>query len=287
MAPDAQPRHWLITGVSGGLGRALAEQVLARGGVVVGTLRDERQSAAFEALAPGRAFAVQLDTTDGPDVLADRAAQAVRLAGHIDVLVNNAGYGLVGAVEEVGEDELRHQMDTNFFGPLRLIRALLPHLRARGGGHLVNISSIAGFRGQAGLGLYNASKFALEGLSEALVAELKPLGIAVTVVEPGGFRTNWMGKGLRRAERRLAEYGSVDELAGTMRRFDGLQPGDPARGAAAIITAVEAADPPLRLPLGADAHQAVRGKLAEVGRELDTWEHVSVSTSFESSGAGG
>ncbi|MEU4248879.1 SDR family NAD(P)-dependent oxidoreductase [Amycolatopsis sp. NPDC026612] len=263
MAPGAQPRHWLITGVSGGLGRALAEQVLERGGVVVGTLRDQRQSSTFEALAPGRAFAVELDTTDGPDVLADRAAQAVRLAGHIDVLVNNAGYGLVGAVEEVGEDELRHQMDTNSFGPLRLIRALLPHLRARGRGHLVNISSIAGFRGQAGLGLYNASKFALEGLSEALKAELKPLGIAVTVVEPGGFR-----------------------LAGTMRRFDGLQPGDPARGAAAIITAVEAADPPLRLPLGADAHRAVRGKLTEIARELDAWEHVSVSTAFESPVAG-
>lgn len=286
MAPDAQPRNWLITGVSSGLGRALAEQVLDRGDVVVGTLRDPRQAAAFEALAPGRAFAVQLDTTDGPDVIADRAAQAVKLAGHIDVLVNNAGYGLVGAVEEIGEDELRHQMDTNFFGPLRLIQALLPHLRARGGGHLVNISSIAGFRGQAGLGLYNASKFALEGLSEALMAELKPLGIAVTVVEPGSFRTNWMGKGLRRAERRLTGYASVEDLAGTMQRFDGLQPGDPARGAAAIITAVEAADPPLRLPLGADAHRAFRGKLAEIGRELDAWEHVSVSTAFEASGAG-
>jgi NAD(P)-dependent dehydrogenase (short-subunit alcohol dehydrogenase family) len=275
-------RHWLITGVSGGLGRALAEEVLGRGDVVVGTLRGEDGLAAFEQLAPGRAFALPLDATDAPEVIADRVAQAVRLAGHIDVLVNNAGYGLLGAVEEAAEDELRHQMDTNFFGPLRLIRALLPHLRARGTGHLVNISSIAGVRGQAGLGIYNASKFALEGLSEALMHELKPLGIAVTIVEPGGFRTNWMGKGLRRAEHRLPAYSSVDDLAATMRRFDGRQPGDPARGAAAIVAAVEAADPPLRLPLGADAHQAVRGKLAEVGRELDTWEHVSVSTGFES-----
>jgi len=274
-------RHWLITGVSGGLGRALAEAALDRGDVVVGTLRAKSQVAEFEQLEPGRAFAIVLDATDAPEVIEERVAEAVALAGHIDILVNNAGYGLLGAVEEVTEDEIRHQMDTCFTGPLRLIRALLPHLRERGSGHVVNISSIAGFRGQPGLGIYNASKFALEGMSEALAYELRPFGIRVTIVEPGGFRTNWMGSGLRHAEGLTARYSPVTALKAVMEKADGSQQGDPVRGAAAIITAVDAAEPPHRLPLGADAHKALRGKLAEIGRELDTWEHLSVSTSFE------
>jgi NAD(P)-dependent dehydrogenase (short-subunit alcohol dehydrogenase family) len=278
---DLSPaRHWMITGVSSGLGRALAEAVLERGGVVVGSLRDKDRAADFERLAPGRAFAVLLDTTDPPDVLAERVAEAVRLAGHLDVLVNNAGYGLLGALEEVSEEEMRHQMDTNFHGPLRLIRAVLPHFRERRAGHIVNISSIAGFTGQPGLGVYNASKFALEGLSEALRQELKPFGIRVTIVEPGAFRTRWAGAGLRQAERSLPEYEVVSALRGGLERLDGRQQGDPHRGAAAIIKAVEAPVPPCRLPLGADAVQALRGKLAAVGRELDAWEELAASTAF-------
>ncbi|GAA2409609.1 oxidoreductase [Actinomadura vinacea] len=271
----------MITGVSSGLGRALAEAVLERGGVVVGSLRDKERAAAFERLAPGRSFAVVLDATDPPEVLTGRADEAVRLAGHLDVLVNNAGYGLLGAVEEVSEEEIRHQMDTNFTGPLRLVRALLPHFRERGRGHVVNISSIAGFTGQPGLGVYNASKFALEGLSEALRIELGPLGIGVTIVEPGAFRTGWAGTGLKHAERRVPGYGAVDAIRGGLEHLDGAQQGDPRRAAAAIIQAVEAAEPPARLPLGADAVKAVRGKLAAVGRELDAWESLSASTAFE------
>ncbi|UGQ11252.1 SDR family NAD(P)-dependent oxidoreductase [Yinghuangia sp. ASG 101] len=275
-----EPSHWMITGVSGGLGRALAEAVLDRGGVVVGTLRDDKQAAEFESLAPGRAFALLLDTTDTPYVLAERAARAVELAGHVDVLVNNAGYGLLGAVEEVDEQELRHQMDTNFFGPLRLIRALLPHFRERGGGHLVNISSVAGYIGMPGFGIYNASKFALEGLSEALQYELQPFGIKVTIVEPGAFRTRWAGSGLRKANRQLPEYSVIERMRGSLEALDGVQQGDPERAAEAVITAVQAPEPPRRLPLGTDAVQAVRAKTDEVGRELDTWEQLSLSTAF-------
>ncbi|MET7842582.1 oxidoreductase [Streptomyces sp. NPDC005356] len=274
-------RHWLITGVSGGLGRALAEAVLDRGGVVVGTLRDEAQAANFEQHAPGRSFAVLLDVTDGPQLVSERAAEAVKRAGHLDVLVNNAGYGLLGAVEEVSEEELRHQMETNFFGPLHLIRALLPHFRERGGGHIVNISSIAGFSGQAGLGLYNASKFALEGLSEALQHELRSFGIPVTLIEPGAFRTDWAGKGLRRAAERLPVYAALAEKGDSaMSRLDGEQQGDPDRAAAAIIAAVEAAAPPRRLPLGSDAVAAVRGKLDGMERELNDWQDTALSTDY-------
>ena len=282
MSAFTSPGHWMITGVSSGLGRALAEAVLDRGGVVVGTLRDKGQAADFERLAPGRAFAVLLDATDPPDVLAERAAEAVRLAGHLDVLVNNAGYGLLGAVEEVGEEEARHQMDTNFHGPLWLIRALIPHFRERGGGRIVNVSSISGFTGQPGLGLYNASKFALEGLSEALRRELEPFGIGVTIVEPGAFRTRWAGSGLRQSERVIPEYELLTALRDNLERLDGTQRGDPRRAAAAIIRAVESPEPPSRLPLGADALKSVRSKLERVALELDAWEETAVSTAFDS-----
>ncbi|WP_372349781.1 oxidoreductase [Streptomyces sp. KL116D] len=274
-------KNWLITGVSGGLGLALAQAALARGDTVVGTLRDKSRATAFEGSAPGRSFAVVFDTTEPPENISEHVSEALRLAGHIDILVNNAGYGLLGAAEEVSEEELRHQMETNFFGPLHLIRALLPHLRERGSGHIVNISSIAGYLGFAGLSVYNASKFALEGLSESLRQELKPFGIAVTIVEPGAFRTNWAGRGLRRAGERLPAYAELSSKGDrNMERNDGHQQGDPARGAAAIIKAVETTDPPARLPLGADAVAAVRDKLESVVRELDTWEPVASSTAF-------
>ncbi|MEU6750045.1 oxidoreductase [Spirillospora sp. NPDC046719] len=284
MTGSGAARHWMITGVSGGLGRALAETVLDGGGTVVGTFRDKEQASAFERSVPGRAFAVLLDATDPADVLAERVDGAVRLAGHLDVLVNNAGYGLLGAVEEVSDEEARHQMDTNFSGPLRLIRAVIPHFRGRGRGHIVNVSSIAGFTGQPGLGLYNASKFALEGLSEALRHELAPFGVRVTIVEPGAFRTKWAGAGLKRAARSITEYEVVAAIAGGLERLDGAQPGDPRRAAHAIVQAVAADDPPVRLPLGRDAVQAVRGKLADVGHELDAWEETARSTAFPSTG---
>jgi NAD(P)-dependent dehydrogenase (short-subunit alcohol dehydrogenase family) len=270
---------WLITGVSSGFGRALAEAVVARGETVIGTLRRPDQLAAFESLAPGRTLACRLDLTDHARVTA-MVHQAIARAGGVDVVVNNAGYGLVGAVEEVSDAEARHQMETNFFGALAVTQAALPYMRRQRHGHIVNISSLAGIVGTQGMAMYSASKFALEGFSEALAAEVKPLGIKVTIVEPGGFRTSWASAhALARAARVIDEYAPT---AGVMRanldRFDGHQPGDPAKAAAAIIAAVDAPNPPLRLALGPDAVQRIRAKLDTMSRELAMWEAVSKDT---------
>ena len=276
--------NWLITGVSSGFGLELARAALARGDSVVGTLRRPAQADRFEQLAPGRAHAVQLDVTCAGDI--DPAVQqALKRAGHIDVLVNNAGYGLFGAVEEISDAEARHVMETNFFGALAVTRALLPHLRERRAGHIFNISSVAGVIGFPGCGLYSASKFALEGASEALATELAPLGIRVTIVEPGGFRTNFSGGSLRQAERVIDGYaGTPSERTRTsIGRHNGHELGDPAKAAAAIITALEAPDAPLRLVLGADAVGMVRHKIDAVSKQLAAWEAVSIATGVDAS----
>ncbi len=274
-------RTWLITGVSGGLGRALAEAALAHGDTVIGTLRRADQFADFEALAPGRSIAAQLDVTEPADQVGIAIRSAAAHTGRLDVVVNNAGYGLVGAVEEVSEDEARSAMETNFFGPLKVIKAALPFLRAQGGGHIVNISSAAGILGSPGLGLYNAAKFALEGLSEALAGELRPLGIHVTIVGPGAFRTDWAGGGLRHATALVEDYREI--TAQTRKRLDamdGAQPGDPAKAAEAILAVLDTDRPPTRLALGSDAIQAVERKMATVRADLETWRETSLSTAF-------
>jgi NAD(P)-dependent dehydrogenase (short-subunit alcohol dehydrogenase family) len=271
--------HWLITGVSSGFGLELALAALARGDTVVGTLRQREQAASFEKLAPGRSHAVLLDVTRSADI-APAVQRAVELAGRIDVLVNNAGYGLFGAVEEVSDAEARHVMETNFFGALAVTRALLPQLREQRSGHIFNITSIAGVIGFPGCGLYAASKFALEGASEALAAELAPFNVRVTIVEPGGFRTNFSGGSLRQAGHVIAAY--ADTPSGKVRngvgRHRGQEPGDPAKAAQAIITALEAPQPPLRLVLGADGVKMVRAKHESVLHQLAEWEPVSMST---------
>jgi NAD(P)-dependent dehydrogenase (short-subunit alcohol dehydrogenase family) len=277
-----QPKRWLITGASSGFGLELARAALARGDTVVGTLRQRAQADSFEKLAPGRAHAVLLDVTRAADV-GPAVQQALERAGGIDVLVNNAGYGLFGAVEEVSDAEGRHVMETNFFGALAVTRALLPHLREQRRGHIFNISSAAGVIGFPGCGLYSASKFALEGASEALAGELAPFGVRVTIVEPGGFRTNFAGGSMRQADQVLPAY--ADTPAGKARhsigRYDGRQPGDPAKAAQAIITALQAPQAPLRLVLGADAVQMVRGKHEGTLKLLAEWEPVSVNTAID------
>ncbi|HSV34288.1 MAG TPA: oxidoreductase [Ramlibacter sp.] len=281
MSSTSSSRHWLITGVSSGFGLELARCALARGDTVVGTLRQRAQADAFEKLAPGRSHAVLLDVTRGDEI--ERAVrEAVQRAGHIDVLVNNAGYGLFGAVEEVSDAEARQVMETNFFGTLAVTRHLLPHLRERRAGHIFNISSVAGVIGFPGCGLYAASKFAVEGLSEALAGELAPFNIRVTVVEPGGFRTNFAGGSMRQAQQELPAY--ADTPAGKARRsigrYHGNQPGDPVLAAQAIITALESPTPPVRLALGADAVAMVRQKHEGVLALLAEWEPLSVSTAI-------
>ncbi|MDG3007180.1 oxidoreductase [Paludisphaera mucosa] len=275
----SQPRKvWLVTGASRGLGRELARAVLARGDVVVGTSRDG--TADLDAGA-GSLHMLALDLA-APGREAQVVEQAHALHGRLDVLVNNAGYGLLGAVEEADEVETARVFDVNFFGPLRLIRAALPFLRERRGGHIVNLSSIAGIAPMAGSGLYAAAKFALEGMSESLAQEVAPLGLRVTVVEPGAFRTDFLSsQSIRHAPGRIAEYAATSgKVVSYLDQLQGKQLGDPVRGARAIIEAVESAEPPLHLLLGSDALNRAREKLRKLGEEFDRWEPVSLGTDF-------
>jgi NAD(P)-dependent dehydrogenase (short-subunit alcohol dehydrogenase family) len=273
-------RHWLITGVSSGLGRALAAEATARGDLVVGTTRTQPDADDFERSAPGRAVAVLLDVTAGPAAVKAAVDQAVAAAGDLDVVVNNAGYGLVGAVEEVSDDEARRQMDTNFFGPLHVIQAVLPHFRARGSGWFVSMSSVAGLVGWAGNGLYSASKWALEGLSEALRREVADMGIGVLIVEPGQFRTDWGGRSLTQSANRIPEYADVVATRHWPETVSGTEDGDPAAAARAIIAALDAPRPPVRLVLGADALGVVDNKLRSIARDVDAWREVAAATGF-------
>jgi NAD(P)-dependent dehydrogenase (short-subunit alcohol dehydrogenase family) len=273
--------NWLITGVSSGFGLEIALAALARGDTVVGTLRQRAQADSFEKRAPGHSHAVVLDVTRSADI-GPAVQQAVEHAGRIDVLVNNAGYGLFGAVEEVSDAEAREVMETNFFGALAVTRALLPQLREQRSGHIFNITSVAGAIGFPGCGLYAASKFALEGASEALAAELAPFNVRVTIVEPGGFRTNFSGGSLRQAGQVITAYADTPsaKVRSGIGRHRGQEPGDPAKAAQAIITALESPQAPLRLVLGADGVKMVRAKHEGVLRQLAEWEPVSVSTAI-------
>ena len=271
---------WLITGCSRGLGRTLAEAVLAGGGRVAATARKAESLRGLEALAPGRVLALGLDVDREAEVR-QAVAAVIQAWGRIDVLVNNAGYGLAGAIEEVSDAEARAQIETNVFGALALTRAVLPGMRARGGGHILQISSAAGFVATPGLGLYNASKFALEGFSEALAQEVAPFGIRVTIIQPGPFRTDWAGPSLAVPAQPIAAYAdTAHKTIATLNGYSGKQPGDPARAAAAMIQVVESARPPLRLPLGEGALGRIRAKIQALSTELDAWEKVTLATSF-------
>jgi NAD(P)-dependent dehydrogenase (short-subunit alcohol dehydrogenase family) len=272
---------WLITGVSGGFGRALALEAATSGDIVFGTLRKQSQIEEYNSLVPGKTFGLELDVNDHPRIPLI-VAHILDQFGRIDVLVNNAGYGLFGAIEEVSMDEARMQMETNFFGALAVTQAVLPIMRKQKSGNIVQISSQAGMRANAGLGLYNASKFALEGFSEALSVETRHLNIHVTLVEPGPFRTEWAGPSSIRAAKVIDEY---NETAGTVISYingiSGTQPGDPVKGAKAILKAVRSENPPLRLPLGSIALNGIREKLKSVEENLAKWESVSIDTHFD------
>jgi len=273
---------WLITGVSSGLGKALAEAVLARGYKVIGTLRLPEQVAAFEAGAPGRAFGLQVDLSHAAPLGAAVEAAVARAGGRLDVLVNNAGAGHMGALEELDEEDFRAAMEINFFGALRMIQSVVTRFREQRAGAIINISSASGFAGNAGGTAYCASKFALEGLSEALAPELAPFGVKVMIVEPGAFRTNFANDKLRLPPRRISAYagsmaGDINDL---LKAYDGAQPGDPARAADAIISAIEAPELPLRLILGEDALAWIRNKLDQAERDIEQWRAVTVSTAF-------
>lgn len=280
MANVNTTRTWFITGASTGFGRFLAEEVLKGGGKVVATARNRDKIADLEEKYPERVRAFALDVTDPAQILSI-VAQTLTTFGPVDVLVNNAGYGLAGGIEEATEEEFMPVFETNVFGLIRVTRAFLPHFRKQRSGNIVNLSSIGGLIGSAGWGYYNASKFAVEGFSEALAAELAPLGVHVTIVEPGPFRTDFLGRSGVEAAERIADY---DATAGKTRQYfhdqAGKQKGDPLRAIHAIIQAVESPQPPLHLVLGALALQRMRGKLDQWKADLDTWQSTTLGADF-------
>ncbi|MYW01608.1 oxidoreductase [Streptomyces sp. SID3343] len=272
-------RIWLITGANSGFGRALTEAAVAAGDTVVATARRTETLADVVAAHPGRVEAVRLDVTDTAGITA--AVDAVIAAhGRVDVLVNAAGRTHVGAVEETTDAELRSLFEVHVFGPAALTRAVLPHMRARRSGAIVQFSSMGGQMSFAGFSAYSATKFALEGFSEALADEGAAFGIKVLVVEPGAFRTALFG-----GASASTEIDAYADTVGATRRMvaagDGLQPGDPAKAAAAIVAALDAEVTPLRLPLGDDAVDAVVGHLDAVRAEIATWEKVARDTAFD------
>lgn len=279
-AETQSKRVWFITGCSTGLGRALVERVLAHGDRVVVTARRLAQVEEFAYHHPDRVLALALDVTDAAQV-AHTVEQAEHKFGAIDVLVNNAGYGYLAAVEEGEDEQVRAMFETNFFGLVELIRKVLPGMRARKRGHIVNISSVGGLIGNPSSGYYNATKFAVEGLSEALAKEVAPLGIRVTIVEPGPFRTDWSGRSLKVPEHSIDAYAATagarrKEIQGNF----GKQPGDPLRAADAIITTVESESPPINLVLGENGLVRVRAKAKQFLDSLDQWEALTLSADY-------
>jgi NAD(P)-dependent dehydrogenase (short-subunit alcohol dehydrogenase family) len=274
------PKTFLITGVSSGLGRAFASGALEAGHHVIGTVRREADAAAFAALAPGRAHPLVLDVTDF-DAIPAVVGEAERQVGPIDVLVNNAGYGHEGVLEESSIDDLQRQFAANVFGPVAMMKAVLPGMRARRRGHIINVTSMGGFITMPGITFYCGSKFALEGISEALGKEVAGFGIRVTALAPGQFRTDWAGRSMDRTPRSIADYDAVmDPIRAARQAKSGNQPGDPAKAAQALLALVEAPHPPVRLFLGDDALGLVEQKLDGMKAEIAAWDALSRSTSF-------
>ncbi|XGV94787.1 MAG: oxidoreductase [Leptolyngbya sp. BL-A-14] len=277
---------WLITGSSTGLGHALAQAVLKRGYRLVATARQPEQLKELNDRYPDQVTTIALDVTK-PQSIQQAVEATLHAHDHIDVLVNNAGYGTMGAIEEVSDDDIKRQFDTNLFGALNVTRAVLPTMRAQRSGHILNLSSFGGVAAVAGYGIYCASKFALEGLSEALAQEVKPLGINVTIVEPGAFRTDFRGRSLVVPAHTIADYAETSGKAIQRTQANhGTQPGDPDKAAAAMIQVVESKNPPLRLALGADAVKIITQKLESMQVESEAWKDVSLHTALEAAGAG-
>ncbi len=283
MVIAAFPRAWFITGVGHGFGRVIADAALAHGHLVAGTVCDAADAERFSERAPGRSHGLVADVRR-EDQVRVAVDQAIASMGRIDVVVNSAGYALFGAVEELSNGELRAQFEANVFGPWNVLRAVLPHLRARRAGHVIQMSSIAGFAASGGGGAEAASTFALEGMSEALAFELGPLGVLVTVVEPGAFRADTAA---RVALCCIDDYAhGAASLRARRAARDDHEAGDPTRLGAAIVALIEMKEPPMRLVLGDDALHRARTKLSWMRHELDAHESLSRATGFEGSRAG-
>lgn len=278
--PD-NPRKWWITGVSSGLGQAIAAAALARGDIIAGTVRRDADLNAFEAQAPGRAFGFLLDVTDGAAVRETAAAVEERVGG-IDVLVNNAGYGLIGAIEEASADEIRAQFDVNVFGAIGVIQSVLPFMRERRSGHILNVTSVSGLAPWRGTGIYGATKYALECIGQTLAEEVRPLGIKVTNVAPGGLRTDFATRSLTVCKAEIADYEPTAHLArNILSGHGGSEGGDPAKAALAVLKAVDTEEPPLHLLLGADALHYVGRKLGAFHAEIADWAPVTLSIGYD------
>lgn len=272
---------FLITGASSGLGRATAHRALDAGHTVIGTVRTKTAADEFAALAPGRSHARILDVARFGDARAV-AEDVERTVGPIDVLIAAAGYGHEGTVEESTMDEWRRQFDVNVFGAVAVIQAVLPGMRARRAGHIITITSVGGLIAAPTLGVYNGSKFALEGITRALAAEVASLGIRVTAVEPGAFRTDWSGRSMHRATRTVSDYDDlVGPISAARAGFDGRQPGDPDKAADVLLRLIELPEPPTQVLLGPDAHRAVTAALAGYGAEIEKWRDLTFSTDFD------
>ncbi len=276
-----QGKVWFITGASSGFGRLLAEHVLSLGGNVVATARKPETLEALTAKYPATSQVLALDVTNKQQV-EDAVKDALARFDHVDVLVNNAGYGLTGAIEEVTEKEYEPMFDTNVFGLITMTKALLPQFRARRSGNILNLSSIGGLLGMPGWGYYNATKFAVEGLSEALGHELEPLGVHVTIVEPGPFRTEFLGTSGKEAKLQISDYAKT---AGKTREYfqtqSGKQIGDPQKAVEAMVAAVEAAKPPRHLLLGKLALDRYRAKQKQFDADIAAWEEVTLGADFK------
>jgi NAD(P)-dependent dehydrogenase (short-subunit alcohol dehydrogenase family) len=275
--PDS--KTFLITGVSSGLGKAFAEAALSNGHTVIGTVRQHEAATKFRTLSE-RAHPLILDVTHF-DSIPEAIDKAEREVGPIDVLVNNAGYGHEGVLEESSLDDMRRQFDANVFGAVAMIKAVLPRMRKRHSGHIVNVTSMGGFITMPGVAYYCGSKFALEGISEALSKEVKHLGVRVSALAPGQFRTDWAGRSMDRSPRSISDYDEVmDPIRAARHAKSGHQPGDPAKAAQALLRLIAANDPPVRLYLGDDALRIVGERIEVMKAEIKAWESVSRSTNF-------
>ncbi len=276
---------WFITGSSTGFGRLLAEQCLEMGYKVVATARNKADVKDLEEKYPETGLAVQLDVTDDKDVK-NSVAKAVEKFGTIDILVNNAGYGLGGGIEEPSMEQIHHQYETNVFGVIKMMREVLPILRGQKSGLIMNLSSVVGIVAFSSVGYYSSTKFALESLSEALSQEVEHLGINVTIVEPGGFRTDFAGRSFTQPANRIDDY-VTSERVDAIGEYHHNQPGDPVKAVKAMIKIAEMGKPPLRLPLGEDAVENMEKKLAALQKNIDEMREIAVNTKVDEAESAG
>jgi NAD(P)-dependent dehydrogenase (short-subunit alcohol dehydrogenase family) len=274
----------IVTGVSSGLGKAFAIALLQAGFKVVGTVRKQEAVEEFEQLQPGSALARVLDVTDTPERLSSVVEEVERNVGPVYALINNAGYGHEGTLEESSMNELRQQFEVNVFGAVAMMKAVLPHMRSRREGRILNVTSMGGLMTMPGLSYYHGSKFALEGISSSLAKEVRSLGIYVTAVEPGMFRTDWAGRSMVRSERKITDYDAIfDPIREARKSRSGQQPGDPAKAGEVIATFLISPEPPLHLLLGSDAFDYVLKELDALRSEFSKWEPLTRSTNFDRS----